>query len=131
MRFAYPPYIYIWCMLAAVFSSMVNFFMPKLCIPNTTKIIVIVYALSDFQGSTREAVEIRLEPLDIPRFRAAQIQLCRALNEKEIRLRNGKRLLYDVGSAPKNVQKNSPIESNGGGNLGKLNGGQDQGRYRA
>ncbi len=30
MRFAYPPYIYIWCMLAAVFSSMVNLFYAKI-----------------------------------------------------------------------------------------------------
>ena len=36
---------------------------------------------------------------------AAQIQLLRYFNEKEIRLANGKRLLYDVGPDPtKTVQ---------------------------
>ena len=55
--------------------------------------------------STPEAIEIRLEPLDTPRFRAAQIQLCRALNEKEIRLKNGKRLFYDVELEPAKMSK--------------------------
>ena len=78
-------------------------------LPNPRDLLPVLDAITYCRGwvrSTREVVEVRLEPLDIPRFRAAQIQLCRALNEKEIRLRNGKRLLYDVGSAPKMSKKN-------------------------
>ena len=78
-------------------------------LPNPRDLLPVLDAITYCHGwvrSTREVIEIRLEPLDTPGFRAAQIQLCRALNEKEIRLRNGKRLLYDVGPTPKNVQKN-------------------------
>lgn len=53
--------------------------------------------------SSPEAIEVRLEPLETPRFHAAQVQLCKQLNEKVIRLRNGKRLLYDVGPKPRSV----------------------------
>jgi transposase len=56
--------------------------------------------------STPEVIEVRLEPLDTLRFRAAQIQLCRQLNEMKIRLQNGKRLLYDVGNDPRECPKN-------------------------
>jgi len=77
-------------------------------LPNKRDLLPALDAITKNRGwvrSTREAVEIRLEPLERPSFKAAQIQLCRYLNEKEIRLQNGKRLLYDVGHAPeKNVQ---------------------------
>ncbi len=66
-------------------------------------LVPVLEAITTGQGwirSTPEAIEIRLEPLETPRFKVAQIQLCRALNEKRIRLQNGKRLLYDVGHAP-------------------------------
>jgi len=53
--------------------------------------------------STKEVIEIRLEPLETKRFEAAQIQLCRYFNENEIRLANGKRLLYDVGPDPTKI----------------------------
>jgi hypothetical protein len=72
-------------------------------LPNPRDMIPVLEAITGSRGwvrSTKEAVEVRLEPLDIPRFKAAQIQLCRALNEKQIRLQNGKRLLYDVGADP-------------------------------
>lgn len=71
-------------------------------LPNPRDLIPVLDTITKGRGwvrSTREAIEVRLEPLDIPRFRAAQIQLCRALNEKEIKLKNGKRLFYDVGFA--------------------------------
>jgi len=55
--------------------------------------------------STKEAMVIRIEPLETPRFKAAQIQLCRYLNEQEIRFENGKRLLYDVGPDPRESVK--------------------------
>ena len=77
-------------------------------LPNPRDLIPVLDAITNSRGwvrSTREAIEIRLEPLETPGFRAAQIQLCRALNEKNIKLKNGKRLLYDVGPAPENVQK--------------------------
>ena len=72
-------------------------------LPNPRDMLPVLEAITNSQGwvkSTKEAVEVRLEPLDVPRFKAAQIQLCRALNEKNIRLKNGKRLLYDVGENP-------------------------------
>ena len=72
-------------------------------LPNERDIRPVLEAITESRGwikSTREAIEIRLEPLETPRYKAAQIQLCRYLNEKEIRLQNGKRLLYDVGPDP-------------------------------
>ncbi len=85
--------------------------MVSMSLLNTRDQIPVVEAMTRGRGwvrSTSEAVEVRLEPLETPRFKAAQIQLCRALNDMEIRLGNGKRLLYDVGTEPENVQKNSP-----------------------
>ena len=78
-------------------------------LPNPRDVIPVLEAITSCRGwvkSSREAIEVRLEPLDTPRYQAAQIQLCRALNEKQIRLNNGKLLLYDVGPEPKSVQKN-------------------------
>ena len=77
-------------------------------LPNERDLIPVLDAITKSRGwirSTKEVIEIRLEPLDTKRFEAAQIQLCRHFNEKEIRLANGKRLLYDVGPDPtKSVQ---------------------------
>ncbi len=39
---------------------------------------------------------VRLEPMEIPRFKDAQIQLCRYLNKQKVKLPNGKLLQYDV-----------------------------------
>jgi transposase len=78
-------------------------------LPNPRDVIPVLEAITSCRGwvkSTREAIQVRLEPLDTPRYQAAQIQLCRALNEKQIRLNNGKLLLYDVGPEPKSVKKN-------------------------
>ena len=55
--------------------------------------------------STPEAVHVRLEPLDRPRFRAAQKELCDSLNHLESRLPNEKVLKFSVGTAPNSVQK--------------------------
>jgi transposase len=81
-------------------------------LPNPRDMIPVLEAITSSRGwvrSTKEVVEIRMEPLDIPRFKAAQIQLCRALNEKQIRLKNGKLLLYDVGADPTpKMSKNLP-----------------------
>lgn len=77
-------------------------------LPNERDLIPVLDAITKSRGwirSTKAVIEIRLEPLETKRFEAAQIQLCRYFNEKEIRLANGKRLLYDVGPDPtKNVQ---------------------------
>jgi len=73
-------------------------------LPNDRDLQPVLDAITQSRGwikSTKEAMEIRLEPLETPRFKAAQIQLCRYLNEQEIRLENGKRLLYDVGPDPR------------------------------
>ena len=56
--------------------------------------------------STSRAIIVKLEPLDTHRFRVAQIQFCRALNQKNIRLKNGKQIIYSVTDTTKNVQKN-------------------------
>ncbi|MGH7597632.1 MAG: putative transposase [bacterium] len=55
--------------------------------------------------STPDAVHVRLEPLDRPRFRAAQKELCASLNSLQSRLPNGKILKFSVGTAPTSVQK--------------------------
>lgn len=77
-------------------------------LPNERDLIPVLDSITKSRGwirSTKEVIEIRLEPLETKRFEAAQIQLCRYFNEKEIRLANGKRLLYDVGPDPtKTVQ---------------------------
>ena len=73
-------------------------------LPNERDLQPVLDAITHSRGwikSTKEVMEIRLEPLETPRFHAAQIQLCRYLNEQEIRLENGKRLLYDVGPDPR------------------------------
>lgn len=76
-------------------------------LPNPRDLIPVLEAITNCRGwirSTAEAIEVRLEPLDTPRFKAVQMQLCRALNQMNVRLNNGKRLLYDVGPEPKSVQ---------------------------
>jgi hypothetical protein len=50
-------------------------------------------------------ITVKLEPMEIPRFRDAQIQLCRYLNNEKIKLPNGKLLQYDVGDNPFSVKK--------------------------
>ena len=75
-------------------------------LPNERDLIPVLDAITKSRGwirSTKEVIEIRLEPLETKRFEAAQIQLCRYFNEKEIRLANGKRLLYDVGPDPTKI----------------------------
>lgn len=56
--------------------------------------------------SSSKAIIVRLEPLDTKRFRVAQTQLCRALSQKNIRLKNGKQIIYSVADTTENVQKN-------------------------
>ncbi len=76
----------------------------RVFLPNERDLLPVLNAITKSRGwikSTKETIVIRLEPLETPRFHAAQIQLCRYLNEQEIRLENGKLLLYDVGPDPR------------------------------
>lgn len=43
--------------------------------------------------------------METPRYKDAQIQLCRHLNNQKIKLPNGKLLQYDAGNDPFSVQK--------------------------
>jgi hypothetical protein len=52
---------------------------------------------------TAATVHVRLEPMDAPRYRAAQTELCASLNHLHARLANGKRLRFSVGPAPANL----------------------------
>ncbi len=49
---------------------------------------------------TATTIFVRLEPMDAPRYRAAQKELCAALNHLRARLPSGKRLRFSVGAAP-------------------------------
>jgi hypothetical protein len=69
--------------------------------------------------STSETVYVRLEPMDVPRYRNAQKEFCHSLNHLKARLPNGKILKFSVGNAPqsgplpgrKSVQKRGAILS--------------------
>jgi hypothetical protein len=77
-------------------------------LPNPRDLIPVLEAITRCRGwikTTPEAVLIRLEPLEVPRFQAAQIQLCQVLNQMEARLSNGKLLLYEVGERPNKMSK--------------------------
>ncbi len=50
--------------------------------------------------SDKAMLLVRMEPLETPRFRDAQVQLCRYLNNQNIKLPNGKLLQYDVAEKP-------------------------------
>lgn len=66
---------------------------------NNRDLYPVLEAITGCRGwikSTSEMITVKLEALETPRFRAAQIQLCRVLNEKQIRFSNGKLLQFDV-----------------------------------
>jgi hypothetical protein len=74
------------------------------------ELVDLFYAITNCQGwikSTRTDVTVRLEPLQQPRRRLAQEQLCRRLTNLGARTPAGKWLVVEVGGEPiKNVQKN-------------------------
>lgn len=77
-------------------------------LPDQRDLLPVLDAITNSKGwikSTRELLIVRLEPLETPRFKDAQIQLCRHLNNQKIYLPNGKLLQYDVGDNPYDVQK--------------------------
>lgn len=63
--------------------------------------------------SSSKIVHVRLEAMDLPRYRSAQKEFCNSLNNLRPRLLNGKILKFSVGSAPdqKSVQKSRAILS--------------------
>ena len=78
----------------------------RVFLPIPRDLIPVLDAITKSRGwirSTDAAVEILLEPLETPRFQAAQTQLCYKLNGLEIKLHNGKRLVYGVGHKPESV----------------------------
>ncbi|MBS3772215.1 MAG: helix-turn-helix domain-containing protein, partial [Bacteroidales bacterium] len=77
-------------------------------LPDERDLLPVLDAITSSRGwikSSKETLTVRLEPLEVPRFRDAQIQLCRYLNNQEIKLPNGKLLQYDVGNNPFSVKK--------------------------
>ena len=77
-------------------------------LPDNRDLLPVLDTITSSRGwmrSTRDMLIIRLEPLETPRFKDAQIQLCRHLNNQKIKLPNGKLLQYDVGYDPYSFQK--------------------------
>lgn len=73
------------------------------------ELVDLFYAITSCQGwikSTKTDVTVRIEPLQQPRRRFAQEQLCRKLTNLGARTPTGKWLVVEVGEEPiKNVQK--------------------------
>jgi hypothetical protein len=67
------------------------------------ELVDLFYSITNCHGwlkSTTTEVTVRLEPLQQPRYRLAQEQLCRKLSSLQARTPNGKRLMVEVGEAP-------------------------------
>jgi hypothetical protein len=68
------------------------------------EIVDLFYAITECQGwirSNKDEVRVRLEPLEQPRCRFAQEQLCRKLTYLATRLPMGKLLVMEVGEDPR------------------------------
>lgn len=77
-------------------------------LPDNRDLLPVLDAITNARGwmkSTKTMIIVRLEPLEVKRYRDAQIQLCRYLNNKRIKLPNGKLLQYDVDYNPNSVKK--------------------------
>lgn len=67
------------------------------------EVVDLFYAIVDCHGwvkSTKDEVIVRLEPLQQPKRRAAQEQLCRKLTSLGAMTPNGKWLILEIGSSP-------------------------------
>ena len=67
------------------------------------EVVDLFYAITNCHGwvkSTPNAVTVRLEPIQQPKRRAAQEQLCRKLTSLGARLPTGKWLVVEVGNSP-------------------------------
>jgi len=70
-------------------------------LPDERDLIPVLEAITKCRGivkSTKDTITIKLEPLDRPKFRQAQIQFCRRLNEMNAKLDNGKKIFFDVAA---------------------------------
>ncbi len=70
---------------------------------NEDDVVDVFYNITYSQGwikSTKTEVTVRLEPMQQPRHRSAQEQLCRKLTDLGARLPNGKRMIVEVGESP-------------------------------
>jgi hypothetical protein len=68
------------------------------------EIVDLFYAITECKGwirSTKEEVRVKLKPLEQPRRRFAQEQLCRKLTYLATRLPTGKLLVMEVGEDPR------------------------------
>ncbi len=77
-------------------------------LPDNRDLLPVLDAISNSRGwikNTKNTLIVRLEPMEVPRFKDAQIQLCRYLNNQKIKLPNGKLLQYDVADNPFTVKK--------------------------
>ena len=74
------------------------------------EVVDLFYAITECHGwimSTRTEVRVLLEPMEQPKRRLAQEQLCRTLTALGARIPSGKRLLVEVGDSPSGkVSKN-------------------------
>ena len=68
-------------------------------LPDERDLIPVLEAITKCRGivkSTKNSITIKLEPLERPKFRQAQIQFCRRLNQMNAKLDNGKEIIFDV-----------------------------------
>ena len=77
-------------------------------LPDNRDLLPVLDAITSSNGwikNTKHTLVVRLEPMEIPRFNDAQMQLCRYLNNQKIKLPYGKLLQYDVDDNPFSVKK--------------------------
>jgi len=70
-------------------------------LPDERDLIPVLEAITKCRGivkSTKDTISVKLEPLERPKFRQAQIQFCRRLNEIGAKLDNGKKIFFDVAT---------------------------------
>jgi len=69
-------------------------------LPNERDLLPVLEAITKSKGkvkSTQDLIIVKLEPLERPQFRHAQEQLCRHLNQMNVKMHNSKTLMFDVG----------------------------------
>lgn len=70
-------------------------------LPDERDLIPVLEAITKCRGivkSGKDTIIVKLEPLERPKFRQAQIQFCRRLNEMGAKLDNGKKIFFDVAT---------------------------------
>ncbi len=79
------------------------FFMLQPCYAGESEIVDLFYAIANCQGwvkTTRDKVIVRIEPLEQPKRRMAQEQLCRKLTNLGAVTPKGKWMVIEVGNCP-------------------------------